>query len=319
MIKANDFESLTNKIKRANKIALFCHINPDPDTVCSAFAMKEAITKLDKEVNVFCDDEKPENLDFLIDDEPLKVDDKKYDLAIGIDSSDLQRLGSCQNIFLYAKDNAALDHHKSHSNYAKLTILDDKSSSCSEIIFKFLKYANLLDDKIVQLLFAGMIADNGCFQFSNVTQETHLIAAEMYKYNFDVDETVYNVFRRKRKNVFDLSNRVLSKASFFENGQVAIVRITKDDLDATNTNLADTSGIVSSLINVEGVEVAFAVSEVNKVSYKISVRTKRYVDANDCVSMFGGGGHVRAAGCRLSGHIEDVCDKLLKAAKDRLL
>lgn len=320
MIKTTDFDVLEKKIKRATDIALFCHISPDPDTICSAFAMKKAIEKLKKNVKVFCDDEKLENLNFLIADETLfKSDGKIYDLAIGIDSSDIQRIGNCSNTFLLAKDSAAIDHHKSHVQYSSLSILDENSSSCSEIIFKFLKYMNLLDNKVVQLLFAGMIADNGCFQYSSVSKETHEIAAEMYGYKFDVDETIYNVFRSKRRNVFDLSNRVLGKSKFYEDGQIAIVRMTKEDFEATNTALSDTGGIISSLINVKDVEIAFAVSEVNKYSYKISIRTKKYIDANECASIFGGGGHVRAAGCRLNGHIEDVCDKLLKAAKDRLI
>ena len=69
---------------------------------------------------------------------------------------------------------------------------------------------------------------------------------------------------------------------------------------------------------MDGVEVAFAVSEASEKSFKVSIRTKERADASDIASAFGGGGHSRAAGCRVNGFYEDVIDKLLKAARDRM-
>jgi len=63
-------------------------------------------------------------------------------------------------------------------------------------------------------------------------------------------------------------------------------------------------------LNVDSVEVACSIMEVNYRQYKISLRTKRYADANKIAGTFGGGGHVRAAGCMLFGDLEDVIDRL---------
>ena len=100
--------------------------------------------------------------------------------------------------------------------------------------------------------------------------------------------------------------------------KTAIITFFADDFAATGTKSADTEGIIASVIDIDGVEVAFAVSEVGDKNFKVSVRTKSYVDASDLASVFGGGGHERAAGCRLNGFYEDVVDKLVKAANDRL-
>lgn len=315
-----NISQLLNNMKRAKTVALFCHISPDPDTFCSAFAMKAALEKQGKQVDVFCDDDMPSCLEFMLDSSSvLKNSDNAYDFALSVDCSDLTRLGNSAKIFLRAKDNGAVDHHKGHINFAKVTVLDCFSASCSEIVMNIILSQNLMDADIAKILFGGIVADTGCFGFSNVTKTTHLNAAKIYEYDFDYDEVLYNVFRKKEKKVFDLSNRVLSKCKFYEDGKIAVVRILKEDFLATNTTIFDTNGIVSSAVNVEGVEIAFAVSEVNPTNYKVSIRTKKYVDANECASCFGGGGHVRAAGCRLNGYLEDVCDKLLKVARDRLL
>ena len=315
-----NISQLLDNMKRAKTVALFCHISPDPDTFCSAFAMKEALEKLGKQVSVFCDDEMPSCLDFMLDSSAVEKNSAEvFDFALSVDCSDIGRLGNCAKIFLKAKDNGAIDHHKGHVNFAKTLVLDAASASCSEIILDILASQNLMDSRIAKILLGGLVADSGCFQFSNVTKTTHLNAAKLYEYEFNYDEVLYHVFRKKDKKVFDLSNRVLSKCRFFEDGKIAFVRILKDDFDATGTTIFDTNGIVSSAVNVDGVEIAFAVSEVNPTSYKVSIRTKNFIDANECAACFGGGGHVRAAGCRLNGFLEDVCDKLLKVAKDRLI
>ena len=49
--------------------------------------------------------------------------------------------------------------------------------------------------------------------------------------------------------------------------------------------------------------------------YKVSFRSRsRHV--NDIAAVFGGGGHIYAAGCRIFGRTEDVIDKILKAIRD---
>ena len=50
--------------------------------------------------------------------------------------------------------------------------------------------------------------------------------------------------------------------------------------------------------------------EMRKGQYKISLRSKKYADVNKIAGTYGGGGHVRAAGCMLCGDLEDVIDRL---------
>ena len=71
-----------------------------------------------------------------------------------------------------------------------------------------------------------------------------------------------------------------------------------------------TEGFVDFPLNVDTVEVAASLLEIRKGQYKISLRTKTYADANKIAGVYGGGGHVRAAGCMLFGDLEDVVDRL---------
>ena len=98
--------------------------------------------------------------------------------------------------------------------------------------------------------------------------------------------------------------------------RVAIKRMPL--LAETGTTAADTDGVIDPVIAIAGVEVAFSIAEVADKSFKISIRTGGGADASDIAAVFGGGGHSRAAGCRLNGYYEDIVDKLMKAARDRL-
>ena len=50
--------------------------------------------------------------------------------------------------------------------------------------------------------------------------------------------------------------------------------------------------------------------EMKHRQYKVSLRSKEYVDVNKIAGVYGGGGHVRASGCMLFGDVEEVIDRL---------
>ena len=100
--------------------------------------------------------------------------------------------------------------------------------------------------------------------------------------------------------------------------QIAFIFFMKEDFEATGTTSDDTEGIVSELINVDSVKVAYALSQVGERNFKLSIRSKDPVDAADIAMQFGGGGHKFAAGCRVNGYLEDIAEKLTKLSKDRI-
>ena len=61
---------------------------------------------------------------------------------------------------------------------------------------------------------------------------------------------------------------------------------------------------------MDTVEIAASLLEMKRGQYKVSLRSKRYADVNKIAAVYGGGGHIRAAGCMLFGEIEEVLDKL---------
>ncbi|MEG2274132.1 MAG: DHH family phosphoesterase, partial [Clostridia bacterium] len=268
------YAEIVKRINKAKTVSIFCHTNPDGDTLCSALALYKALTAIGKSVAVFCDTKTPTKYCFLSDVEVITFPDKIVrDLSIAIDCSDIERLGSTMKSFLSSKSQIAIDHHKTHQKFADVSLVNAEASATGEIIYKLIKQMKLMTKDIAELLFAAIVTDCGCFSYSNTTEETHKIACDLLSYGFNASNIIYLVERRIFKNAFDLKNRVLSKCKFFEDDKVAILVFTLEDFKATNTESSDTEGIITNIINIDTVEVAYAVSEVGDKNYKVSIRT----------------------------------------------
>lgn len=310
----------------ARKIALICHINPDSDAIGSMLAFKIALSKLGKEVYAVCDDIPPEKLRFLPHWQEVTSDcgANDFDAASAIDCGDENRMGISAKYFKRAAGKLIIDHHKSNSCQADYVLCDEKAAATAEIIYKIIKYLEraegitLMDDEIAVLLFAAITGDTGAFSFSNTTAETMIIAAELKGYNFSASDVIFRLIRSTNINNFKLKARILGKASFYSDNRIGLITFTKDDFSATDTTPDSTEGVINEIINIDSVKIAISVAEVYDKNFKVSFRTKEPYDASECAAVFGGGGHIRAAGCRISGFYEDVVEKLLKAAEDCL-
>jgi phosphoesterase RecJ-like protein len=60
------------------------------------------------------------------------------------------------------------------------------------------------------------------------------------------------------------------------------------------------------------VEVGITLKENGEGNWRISLRTNGIVNASQVCEKMGGGGHVRAAGARLDGSLDEVKNKVLQ-------
>lgn len=310
---------MVKTLNKAQNIALFCHTNPDGDALGSTLALALALEKTGKTVSVFCDSPVPAKYMTLKASERVQFPSKNtYDLAVSVDCSSLDRLGQCVKCFLSARKQAAIDHHASFERFADVCLVDGEASACAELVFQIVKELKALDADIAGLLFGAIVTDSGCFAFSSVTEKTHKIAAELMTYGIGASDIIYDVFRKTDIKRFKLKCRVLQKARFFDDDKIGIIIFEQNDFAATDTSLEHTEGIINELIDIDSVQVAYALSEVKPRNYKLSVRTKSPVNAAEIAAYFGGGGHKNAAGCRVNGFAEDIVENIVKLALDRL-
>lgn len=94
-----------------------------------------------------------------------------------------------------------------------------------------------------------------------------------------------------------------------------MIVLTKELMEKSGVDAAEFEGLASIPLSVEGVKIGITVKQRHENVFKISVRSDDEIDASAFCRGFGGGGHIRAAGCEITGSLEEVKAKLLKQAE----
>jgi len=312
-------KSFAQKLKEEKKVAIFSHVRPDGDTIGSAFALKMALEKLGILADLFCDEEISEKFDFILLGETFKKTlTDSYTAFIAVDSADITRLGNFAEHFSYHKRTYNLDHHISNTRYAKYNLVIDNASNSENVYDLILELGVQIDEKIAKALALGITTDTGAFKHKNLTSKTLEVASKLKDLGADYNAIIYNTFTKQSKQRAKLFALVMSKIRYLLDDRFAVITVLLDDIQKVGARSEDTEGFIDFIMGIDCVEVGACLLEMTKNNYKISFRSK-LADVNSVASVFGGGGHVLASGCRISGDLEEVIDKIRYAVKQRLV
>lgn len=312
------FNEVLKKISDKRKILILTHINPDGDALGSASAFKLILEKAGKEAVVLLSSPLPESLKIFGDYFSFGDTDFSYDLAVSVDTGDIDRLGDLKKYF--KGETLNIDHHKSNTNFADVNFVDPSASATGEIIARLSKAMNIVPDaEIASALYGAILTDTGGFMFSNTTEETHKIAGKLISlgasfYNLNKKLMLEKDYKRQY-----LTAKCIENMEFFENGKISVITITNEYAKHNDIKEEDLNGLAQLPRTVSGVEVGVLISEVNKGTVKVSLRSDEIVDVSEIAEKFGGGGHIRASGIRIAdGDIEKVKKNILKEISDKL-
>ncbi len=308
-------KQIVNRLKNAKRVAIFTHMRPDGDAIGSALALSRALDAVGVK-NVACiESDLPSNLAFFDGAEKLqKSAEGEFDLFVSLDCADIQRLGVFCDLFLSAQrkgiDTINIDHHVSNTRFAKQNYVRLCAANCMNVATLISYLGASLDKKTAEYLLVGLLTDSGNFSHEDVDEEAFLLGAKLVKAGADLRYYQYNLFKRQSKARAGLYVATMQGIRYFHDDRFALIVITREAMQKYGADNGTTEGFVDFPLNIDGVEVAASVMEDKPKQYKISLRTKEYADANKIAGTFGGGGHVRAAGCMLFGELEEVIDRL---------
>ena len=201
-----------------------------------------------------------------------------------------------------------------YHGHAACTLLDAKAAAACEIMYSVIRHLGVPVTKpMADALYTGCITDTGCFRYSNTTAETLRTAAELIEAGADSVGITTALFETVSRLRMALENRVMDTLEYHFDGRCASIVMSQALLQELGAKVEDLEGIVSIPRRIEGVQVAVAFRENPSGSYKISVRTGEGADASAICRNFGGGGHMRAAGCNVPGPLEHAQALLLDA------
>lgn len=309
----NTIEEIAGSLKRIRSAVIFTHMRPDGDTVGSALALSRALGILGIQNEVVNEGEIPEKFSYLDGYGKIRrVPSRDAEGYICVDVSDIYRLGTLQEIYLRSarrKVTFNIDHHISNPRFAKYNYVRDCASNCENIAALIAALGVERDKAISECLLTGLVTDSGSFSHDDVTGDTLRLAASCVDGGADIRTVTYEAFKRQSKPRAQFYAAVISEIRYLLGDKLAIAYVRADLLKRYDLKQDATEGIVDFALNVDVVEVSVCILEVKKGQYKISLRSK-HADVNEIARVFGGGGHIRAAGCMLFGDIEDVIDKL---------
>ena len=314
-------DSILEEIKKAQTIVILTHESPDGDAVSSSLSVMHAISQLGKEADVVIP-EYSRDFNFLPGSEKIlqQGNVENYDLAISVDCTDLKRLVGAKEYFETAKTTIEVDHHSVNAMFADLNYVDPVAPSCCQVLIAMFEYYGVeITKELATCILTGIITDTGGFQWGGVTPETFEFAAELIRKGAKIKEICRIALRKKSKAHCELEKLIYNRMEYFEEGKVALAYLTLDDYKTLNTEMGDDEGLVEMLRDIEGVEVAVLLKEKEGTNgFKISLRSHETVNVSDVALLLGGGGHRGAAGCFISGTVEQAKEKILDAVKHEL-
>ncbi|MBR5595781.1 MAG: bifunctional oligoribonuclease/PAP phosphatase NrnA [Lachnospiraceae bacterium] len=303
---------LEELLQEAKKVALSGHIRPDGDCVGSVMSVYQYIKKNMPEIEVKVFLETPSSVfDCIkgVEDIDSSMDTtEEYDIFIAMDCT-ADRLGNAQKIFDKAKTKINIDHHISNSGCGDINVLVPDASSTCEVVYELMN-PEKLDVEIAKTLYIGIIHDTGVFKYSNTSPKTLKIAADLIAYGFDFSKIIDETFYEKTYIQTLIGAKAVSESVRFMDGKCIFSVVDKNMMQFFGVGPKDLDGVINQLRIVKGVECAIFMYQTGDMEYKVSLRSNGMLDVSVIASFFGGGGHVRAAGCTMKGTPHDVINNL---------
>ncbi len=305
-----EFSQAVSELKNADKILILTHANPDGDTLGSGFALMRALRKLGKRVRLINNDEIPAKYAYLYEDTEDDFFEEEY--IVSVDVADERLLGDSVKEKYGNRVNLAIDHHETSRLFAEKTYCEADSASACEVVYLIIKALGVnADSSIASCIYTGMTTDTGCFKYSNVTARTHLIAAEVISLGANHSKINEKMFDTKSVGSIRLEKMCYENLEFFSEGKVAVISVTNAMLSECGMDKSALDAIKPITRQIEGVSIGVTVKEEDNGDVGVSVRTDENYDASAICAHFGGGGHVRAAGCKFKTTVEKAKIKVI--------
>lgn len=294
---------------------ILSHRRPDGDTVGSCAALCRALRQIGKQAAIYANPQfTPKFAPYLDGLTTETVPEQAVVISADIAAETLFPFGMED-----AKVYLAIDHHGTNSGFAEFTCVDAQAAACGELIWELLQLIGATPTKeIAEAVYVAVSTDTGCFRYSNTSANTLSVAADCKACGADTFSINRVMFEIKRRPRLKLEAYLVDTMEFYADGKVAINAMPKaylNEIGITEDDIDDISGFGR---NVEGVEIAVMLREVENGIGKVSVRTSPGFDAAKICSRFGGGGHAAAAGGSVEGGIEAAKKAVLASLAEEI-
>ena len=302
-------------IKNNSKFAITSHVSPDGDNLGSILGLKCLLNELGKKADVFIDDKLPARYSFLPGFDMIQKDtaSKEYDYIFVLDCGDRERTGKFAGLIENSSNIINIDHHISNTLFGSINIVDTNSSSTGELLYQIFKINGFdISYNTAVCLYCSILSDTGGFKYSNTTSITHSIAGDLINTGIDFSKMSNLIFESHTKSQLRLMSKVLETLEMYENDKIAVLTLYPDMIAECSASEDEASDFVNFARDIEGVKVGIFIKEKENGTCRVSLRSRSSIDVRLVAEAFGGGGHVKAAGCTINQKSETAKKMVIK-------
>jgi phosphoesterase RecJ-like protein len=317
-------------LREAQSLVIATHIHPDGDAIGSAAALGAALRSLGKRARVVLGEEPPENLRGLIPaslfevipDPAVAARLAPSDLCVLLDTSEPQRAGVFQELFFAAgQKRLCVDHHPTEvTGRFDAQLIVTQAPATGDLVLAIIDRLGVeLTAEIAQALWIAIATDTGWFRFENTSSWALEDASRLAGAGVKAPELYRRLYEELPAPKARVLGRVLAGLRTDLGGAFVWSVSSRADLESEGVAVGDLDGIVDHLKAIRGAKVAALVVETENGRFKVSLRAPGDgVEVESIARRFGGGGHLKAAGCRFSGTLDELAVALTAAVREKL-
>ena len=326
-MKRENYAAAKELIAASKRILVSGHLSPDGDSLGSMIAMVRLLRNEGYEAYATADLNalgKPGFLEGVKDLIPVRKlkRQKRFDLFIAVDCASFERMPPEVRPVAEKLPKLCIDHHVTNDgSFADVSIVDPEASSTGEIIWRIAKWNEWkLDTAIAEALWVAIVTDSGRFAYDSTKPGTMRAAGDLLKHGVRtalINDILYGTFPKK---AIELKRIAWRSLHIWKNRKVAEVTLTRDDFREVRGTKADAEDIIEIPRSVVRNEIALFFYQIpdRTKETRCSIRTRGDWDATVLAGKFGGGGHVKAAGCTIKASM-GAAKRQMRAAVRELL
>ena len=307
---ASEFRNLKYVIRKSERVLLFAHTRPDPDSVGANLALKEMLLNHGKQVDIACYDAYPpyvapitgSNEIFL---HPDSVEINRYDTIIAADSVD-RGFHLFRDHISEDQITVIIDHHPDIEVQADIKILDIGASSASELVYDYLISAEeTITPKIATVLLMGILFDTGNFQHPITKPRTMEIGSDLIRKGAQLKKIVETIFTNRNLSTLKVWGRALLKAKIIPENDMIVSALTEQDIKECEASVEEVNQAIPLLNSASNAKFAMLLVQKDSTTIRASLRSDEQgnIDVSHIAKQFGGGGHRMASGFEIKGKI----------------
>jgi phosphoesterase RecJ-like protein len=326
------YQRIIDTLSRSKRVLVTTHVRPDGDALGAVAATVLALRRQKIDAEALLLSRLPRKYAFVFQENAVPFIDvetawpepfprERFDALLVMDTGTWSQLpGLKERVAGWNVPKLVVDHHLTQEDWADVKLVVTEAAAAGEIAAElFDQWGIEFDEPIASALFLAIASDTGWFQFSNTRPYTMRLAARLMEHGVNTDRMYQHLYQNERAERLALQTRAQQSLELLLDGRLAVMRVTKKDLDETGANVPDTENLINIPLQIRTVEVSLLFTEPRDAGpVRVSLRSKGQIDVARFSEPFGGGGHARAAGLKLETSFQQAYDRVVSAMLNRM-